>query len=69
MNGCLVPNKQGFWLKLKDIVDESVTLGMDKGPVFIKNKVFDLIEEARTSPQPESQLALLKTSKIGRAHV
>ena len=62
MNGCLVPNKQGFWLKLKDIIDESVTLGMDKGPVFIKSKIFDLIEEARTSPQPESQLALLKTS-------
>ena len=62
MNGCLVTNKVDFWMKFQKLVDDSVPMGVLKGSTYLKNSIKQLIEDARTSAQPESQLALLKSA-------
>ena len=60
MSGCLVSDKGAFWLKLKKLCDESATMGMSKGSIHIQQGISHMLEEARTSPKPDEQIALLK---------
>lgn len=60
MSGCLVSDKRAFWLKLKKLCDKSAAMGMSKGSIHIQQGISHMLEEARTSPKPNEQIALLK---------
>ena len=60
--GCLVFNKKDFLVKFQNICLESAKLGVIKGSDNIKNQILNLIETAKTSPDPKGQLDLLKES-------
>lgn len=61
MNGCLILSKNDVILKLKDACNEGAPLGL-KAWTVIQKRIMEMIENAKTSPSPESQLQLLQDS-------
>ena len=60
--GCLVIDKKGFLVKFQNICVESAKLGIIKGSDNLKHSILELIETAKTSPDPKGQLSLLRES-------
>ena len=61
MNGCLILSKNDVILKLKDACNEGAPLGL-KAWTVIQKRIMEMIENAKTSPSPESQLQLIQDS-------
>ena len=59
MNSCKVLNKDSFIDELITICDECATLDLKQGALLLEKKVKELIENARTTSDPEQQLSFL----------
>lgn len=60
MDSCLVQNKGQLLVELMQMCDYSASLDMGKGTAHIQKTLKNLIENARNSSDPESQLGMLK---------
>ena len=59
MSSCLVLNKEDIYISLQDTID----VGAEQGPaatIVIQEGIKKLIDDARNSPSPESQISLVK---------
>ena len=60
MNSCLISSVNEFADLLIDMCDESFTMDLIDGSIHIQNAIQSIIDDARKSPNPESQLAMFR---------
>ena len=60
MNSCLVPNIDAFAEEIVTLCDSTIGLNVKEIDSLLHNGVKAMIERARTSPEPESQLKMLR---------
>ena len=60
MNSCLISSVDEFADLLIDMCDESFTMDLIDGSIHIQNAIQSIIDDARKSPNPESQLAMFR---------
>ena len=59
-SGCLVHDQDGFIIAINNICDSSTQYDLEACSNFIRDGIQQLIDTARTSPNPSQQLALLR---------
>ena len=60
MNSCLVPNSDAFVNEIVRLCDSAVNLDLQKAHITLHNGIKNMIENARNSAEPESQLKMLR---------
>jgi hypothetical protein len=60
MNSCLVPNSDAFIDEIVQLCDSAVNLDLREAHTTLHNGIKTMIERARSSAEPESQLKMLR---------